>query len=96
MRPRYLIQTVRYRGAQTAPPMEVAMQTFELVIFIVIGMALIAGLSFALYRVLPASMLERATGYGRYSGLGTPDDLQGRTAGNAAVTGLDALSGRSA
>jgi len=72
------------------------MQTFGLVIFIAIGMALIAGLSFALYRVLPASMWDRATGHGRYSGLGARDDLPGKTAGNAAVTGLDALSGRSA
>jgi hypothetical protein len=72
------------------------MQTFGLVIFIAIGMASIAGLSFALYRVLPASILDRAAGHGRYSSLGARDDLQRNTAGSAGVGDLDALSRRSA
>jgi hypothetical protein len=65
-------------------------------IFIAIGMASIALLSFAVYRALPASMLDRATRHGRYSSLGARDDLLVKPAGTAGVTDLDALSGRSA
>jgi hypothetical protein len=50
------------------------MQSLGLVILTVLGMTLIAGLSvgpYALYIVLPASVLERASHHGRHLRLGT-------------------------
>jgi hypothetical protein len=67
------------------------MQTFGLVILAMIGMTLFAGLSFGLYIVLPASMLERASHHGRHSGLGTPVRLR---SGSAAVAGVTHVDGR--
>jgi hypothetical protein len=51
-------------------------------------MTLIAGLSlgpYALYIVLPASMLERASHHGRHSGFGTRARLRAAPAGVARV-----------
>jgi hypothetical protein len=49
------------------------MQTFGLVILILIGMAFIAGVSLALYLVLPLSVLECASRHGHFAGLETRD-----------------------
>jgi hypothetical protein len=67
------------------------MQTFGLVILAMIGMTLIAGLSFGLYIVLPASMLERASHHGRHSGLGARARLR---TGSAPVAGAADIDGR--
>jgi hypothetical protein len=70
------------------------MQVFELMVFTVIGMGLIAGVSVALYASLPRSFLDCAELHGRFRGLqqderlpsGTPTDsmpegeLTGQTA----------------
>ena len=60
------------------------MQSLGLVILTVVGMTLIAGLSVgpsqALYIVLPASMLERASHHGRRVGLGTRAPLRAASA----------------
>jgi hypothetical protein len=71
------------------------MQTLELVMLTIAGVALIAALPVALYTWLPASMLERAGRYGRFSGLGTRDRMDQTPSGNATVTGFNALVGQS-
>jgi hypothetical protein len=45
------------------------MQVFGLMIFTLIGMALVAGVSVALYASLPQSLLECAELHGRFRGL---------------------------
>ena len=58
------------------------MQLFGLMVFTLIGMALVAGVSVALYASLPQSLLECAELHGRFGGLqrdvplpdGTPMD----------------------
>lgn len=40
------------------------------VIFCLVGIAVVAGLSAAVYRTLPNAMFESANRHGRYSGLG--------------------------
>jgi hypothetical protein len=50
---------------------EFVMETIGLVIFTVLGMALIAGLSVALYAALPKSALDFTSRHGRYAALGT-------------------------
>jgi hypothetical protein len=72
------------------------MQTFGLVILAMIGMTLIAGLSFGLYIVLPASMLERASHHGRHSGLGPRARQRTGSTGGAAVIDVDARLRQSA
>jgi hypothetical protein len=47
------------------------METIGLVMFTVIGMALIAGLSVVLYVALPKSALDFISRHGRYATLGT-------------------------
>ena len=71
------------------------MQTFELVILALAGVALIAGLPAALYLLLPASALERAGRHGRFAGLGTSDRTDQTPSGKAAVSGFNALLGQS-
>jgi hypothetical protein len=71
------------------------MQTFGLVIFTGVGVALIAGLSVALHVTLPASMWERAGRHGRFLGRGTPDRRHDTTVGNAPLTGRDFPQGQS-
>ncbi len=71
------------------------MQTFGLVIFSVLGMAVIGALSMAFYMLLPASMLERAAGHGRFSGLGRRDGLRNGP-GKGRLAGLGVLPERSA
>jgi hypothetical protein len=71
------------------------MQTLELIMLTVAGVALIAGLPVAVYSSLPASILQRAGGYGRFAGLGTHDRTDQTPSGRAAVTGLHALLGQS-
>jgi hypothetical protein len=61
------------------------MQTFGLVIFTGLGMALIAGLSIAIHMMLPASMLERAAPHGRHSGLGPSSRPRGAAGGRPAI-----------
>jgi hypothetical protein len=67
------------------------MQTLELVMLTIVGVAV----PVALYTWLPASMLERAGRYGRFSGLGTRDRMDQTPSGNATVTGFNALVGQS-
>jgi hypothetical protein len=45
------------------------MQVFGLMVFTLIGMALVAGVSIALYASLPQSLLECAEFHGRFRGL---------------------------
>jgi hypothetical protein len=72
------------------------MQTLELVIFAVMGMALYAGLSMALYMGLPRFAMECGSRHGRYAALGTRDRVDHTPTGNARMTGLGALQGQSA
>jgi hypothetical protein len=68
------------------------MQSFGLVILSAVGMTLIAGLSvglYALYIVLPASMLERASHHGRHSGFGTRAQLHTASVAVGRMAGLD-------
>ena len=70
------------------------MQVFGLMVFTLIGMALVAGVSVALYASLPQSLLECAELHGRFRGLqrdvplrdGTPVDSmpEGALTGQAA------------
>jgi hypothetical protein len=71
------------------------MQTFALVIFSLVGMAAISALSMALYRALPASMLERAARHGRFAGLGSPDRQPDNTASAARSIRPNSLQGQS-
>jgi hypothetical protein len=71
------------------------MQTFGLVISIVVGMAFFAGLSAMLYMNLPASMMEVSARHGRFSGLGTRERMPGGTAGNARASMRRSLQGQS-
>jgi hypothetical protein len=71
------------------------MQTFEIVVFSILGIAVYAGLSAALYASLPPAMLNFASRHSRYAGLGTPDRLDDSTAGNARVR-LASLQGQAA
>jgi hypothetical protein len=70
---------------------EVVMQTYGLVILTLIGMTLIAGLSIALYVVLPLSVLECASRHGRFAGLETRDEGDQGPTGDALVSDFDAL-----
>jgi hypothetical protein len=70
------------------------MQTFELLLWTVAGVAL-AGLPAALYLWLPPSMLERAR-HGRFAGLGTRDRMDQTPSGHRAATDFNALLGQSA
>jgi hypothetical protein len=45
------------------------MQVFGLMVFTLIGMALVAGVSVAVYAALPQSLLEFAELHGRFRGL---------------------------
>jgi hypothetical protein len=45
------------------------MQVFGLMVFTLIGMAVVAGVSVALYAALPQSLLECAELHGRFRGL---------------------------
>jgi hypothetical protein len=74
---------------------EVAMQTFALVIFSLVGMATIAALSMALYRMLPASILERASSHGRFTDLGASDRQPDNAAGAARPIESNTLQGQS-
>jgi hypothetical protein len=68
------------------------MQSIGLVIFTVLGMTLIGGLSVTMYRALPAALLERAARHGRYAGLGvrnTGTDTAGRPGSTHLLTALD-------
>jgi hypothetical protein len=47
------------------------MDTLGLVIFTMLGMAVIAGLSTVLYAALPKSVLDFTSRHGRYAALGT-------------------------
>lgn len=49
------------------------MQVFGLMVFTLIGMALVAGVSVALYAALPQSLLECAELHGRFRGLQRDD-----------------------
>jgi hypothetical protein len=71
------------------------MQTSVLVIFSLVGMAAIAALSMALYKVLPASMLEGARHHGRFAGLGTSDLQPDNTASTARSIESNTLQGQS-
>jgi hypothetical protein len=72
------------------------MHMIGLVTLAVIGMTLFAGLSMALYTVLPQSVWECASRHGRFAGAGTLD-REHTPAGTRAVTGLEAAHlGRSA
>jgi hypothetical protein len=71
------------------------MHTFGLVILAVVGVALTAGLPVALFLSLPASILQRAGGFGRFAGLGTHDRRDQTPSGRAAVSGFSALLGQS-
>ena len=71
------------------------MQTFALVIFSLVGMAAIAALSMALYRVLPTSILEDATRHGRFADLGTSDRQPDNAARAARPVESNTLQGQS-
>jgi hypothetical protein len=52
---------------KSAARQELVMETVGLVIFTVVGMALIAGLSVVLHAALPESALDSASRHGRYA-----------------------------
>jgi hypothetical protein len=58
-------------------------------------MAAIAALSMALYKALPASMLEGATRHGRFAGLGSADRQPDNTASTARSIESNTLQGQS-
>ncbi len=64
------------------------MHMIGLVILALIGMTLFAGLSMALYTVLPQSVWECAARHGRFAGAGTLDQEQWPA--GTRVTGLAA------
>ena len=59
-----------------------------------LGMTTIAGLSLALYSLLPAEVLNFASEHSRYTGLGVPDSTDDAS-GNAPRPALGALQGQS-
>jgi hypothetical protein len=61
------------------------MQTLMVMVFILVGMTFMAGLSVALHGALPSSLRDGAARHGRFSGLGTRSPPCGTTAGNAPV-----------
>jgi hypothetical protein len=69
------------------------MQTIGIVTLTVIGVALYAGVSLAVYIGLPRFALECGSRHGRYAALGTRDRGANNTpTGNARMTGLGALA----
>jgi hypothetical protein len=70
------------------------MQTFAVVIFSLVGMAAMAALSIALYRLLPVSIWEGAARHGRFAGLGT-SDRQPDTASTERSIESNSLQGQS-
>jgi hypothetical protein len=61
-----------------------------------VGMGLIALLSFALYTLLPRAALDFATEHGRYAGLGIRDELVGPKSGNRPIVDVHPLQGHAA
>jgi len=71
------------------------MQYAGFVIFTVLGMGLIGGLSLAMYSAWPQSMLERASRHGRFCSLGSPDQAVDSGTGKARAAAIDVLQGNS-
>ena len=71
------------------------MQNMGLMMFTILGMAAIGGLSMALYSAWPESTLERVSRHGRFGGLGTSERAVDTGAGSARVTHIDLLQGQS-
>jgi hypothetical protein len=71
------------------------MSMFLLIAMAGVGMALVAGISFAIYAVLPVAAVEAAE-HGRYSGLGAQDDFVNQTPGNRPVAHAGELQGQTA
>lgn len=70
------------------------MQTLALVVFILVGTALIAALSVTLYLALPQLLWDGAARHGRFSGLGVRNPPSGKTAGHAPAAGPGRLLGQ--
>jgi hypothetical protein len=65
------------------------------VILCLIGIAVVAGVSAAVYRSLPSTIFDSATRHGRYFGLGM-QELRDEPAGNTPVGNIAALQGQQA
>jgi hypothetical protein len=76
------------------------MQSIEIVIFTVLAMAAVAGLSVALYTALPKSVLACGARHGRFAGLigarALRDGGQGTPAVKTEAAGYGARAGQSA
>ena len=72
------------------------MQIIALVIFAAIAVASFAGLSMALYMVLPRSVLDCGARHGRYAALGAPGRADRPRAGMVPVSDYEPLQGQSA
>jgi len=71
------------------------MDTIVPVSLMVVGMALVAALSAALYVRLPKAIFASASRHGRYAGLGLQKPSNDTPAGNTPV-GMDLLHGQTA
>jgi hypothetical protein len=71
------------------------MTVIEVVVLLISGLALAAGVPAVLYFLLPQSVLESATRHGRYAGLGIRNRLSDASPGNG-TTNFDSLLGQRA
>jgi hypothetical protein len=66
------------------------------VLLMVIGMALVTGLSATLYLRLPKTVFRSATRHGRYFGLGAQNSVSDKPMGNTPVSVVGSLHGQRA
>ncbi len=69
------------------------MNLIEVIVWLISGLALVAGVPAVLYFLLPQSVLEAAARHGRYAGLGTGSRLR-RAAHGHGATNLNSLVGQ--